>query len=202
MASLFDRISKAVGDLTKKVEDSGVIDDIKDLVGSDSSSESTAADSAAAPSSPSGSAPSRWQAAVERAGVDPMTLLTPQAVGAAVGLDFDHSYEQLEDEWFGVTWTSKSGGGPYVDARFTHGYTDGSPVDIDGVWSFVTGEAGADQPIDIDSRVEARRDKDYTAYVRTPSHLFYIVSGGLPDDRDTPTVHMAAAKAVVASLLG
>ena len=208
MAGLFDRISKAVGDLTKKVEETGLLDEVKDLVSGEETSAETvsstaqAAETATATKSESSDVPQGWAAAVTRAGVDPMALLTPEAIGSALDQPFDHSYPQLDDEWFGVTWTTRRNGGPYVDVRFTHGYTDGSPVDVPGMWQFVTVEAGAEQVVDVDGRVEARLDDLGTLYVRTPQHLFYVLSGGLDEAVDTADLHRKAAVAIVRSLLG
>lgn len=207
MSSFFDKITKAVGDITKKVEDSGVIDDLKDLVsGDDSPSMSTAhevsttADEAVTAVEPSGSGgPRGWEGAVARAGLDPMSLLTPAELGAMIDLPLDHSYEQFEDEWFGVTWTTRANGGPYVEARFTHGYTDGSPVDVPGVWQYVTGEVGANQPVAVVG-AEATADDLDTVYVNAGRSVFYVVSGSLPEGRATRDLHIAVATAVVSKL--
>ena len=109
MAGFFDKLNKAIGDISKKVEESGIVDDLKDMVsdgGSSASSDSAAAEQSAASTSGDSSGPSGWDGAVERAGLDPMKLLTPAEMGSVVGLGLDHSYQQMEDEWFGVTWTT------------------------------------------------------------------------------------------------
>lgn len=205
MAGFFDKIAKAVGDITKKVEETGIVDELKDLVGDSSegaasateAAEATSADAAGADSAAS-DAPSGWDAAVERAGVDPMSIVTAAEMAGIIDLTLDNMYAQFDDEWFGVTWART--GGSYVEARFTHGYTDGSPVDLPGMWEYVRLEVGADEPIDVGDGAEARSDEYDTVYVRTPHHLFYVVSGALPDGRDTKEVHVAVAKAVLARL--
>lgn len=208
MSGFFDKLTKAVGEITKKVEESGIVDDLKDLVSdgegestrSRDSSSATAASAAEGDSASSGDgSPHGWEGAVERAGLDPTKLLTPQQMDAVVGLGLDHSYPQMDDEWFGVTWTTQTGGGPYVEARFTHGYTDGSPVDIPGMWTFVTEETGGNAPIDVQG-ADAVIDELNTVYAKTASSLFYIVSGGLPEGSDVRQLHVAVAEAVVAAL--
>ena len=209
MAGLFDKLAKAVGAITEKVEESGIVDDLKDLVGGEgegragadasrSADSTTAADQEAAASG-ADEGPHGWAGAVERAGLDPMQLLTPQQMDAVVGLGLDHSYEQMEDEWFGVTWTTRSGGGPYVAARFTHGYIDGSPVDLPGMWSFVTEGVGPVTPIEVTS-ADAVIDDSETVWVKTGSSLFFVVSGGLPAGRSARDMHVAVATAVAAAL--
>lgn len=209
MARFFDKLTKAVGEITKKVEESGIVDDLKDLVGGDddSSTNADAADDSSATTAAEGSVgslggdegPHGWAEAVERAGLDPMQLLTPQQMDSVVGLGLDHSYEQMDDEWFGVTWTTRTGGGPYVEARFTHGYIDGSPVDLPGMWSFVNEGIGAVTPIDVVG-ADAVIDDSETVWARTNSSLFYVVSGGLPTGRSTRDLHVAVADAVAAAL--
>lgn len=201
MAGFFEKLTKAVGDITKKVEESGIADDLKDLVSGDEDAASSAAASAEGSAASAGSdeEPSDWSSAVARAGFDPMDLLTPAEVDAVLGLGLDHSYQQMDDEWFGTTWTSKRGGGPYVEVRFTHGYTDGSPVDLPGIWTFVTDEVGA-RPLAGITGAEAVIDDLDTVYVRAPRSVFYVVSGGLPEGRSVQEVHVALATAVVAAL--
>ena len=87
-----------------------------------------------------------------------------------------------------------------MEARFTHGYTDGSPVDVAGMWQFVTLEAGATTPADVEGATAAFDDLD-TLYVKTDKSLFFVVSGGLPDGTDVRTLHLTVARAVVPEIL-
>lgn len=203
---LLDRLAKTVSDLKEQIDESGIIDRVKEVAAKtvDSSATGTSAaenaDAAGAATSTGDERPDGWDAAVQRAGFNPMQLLTHAEVGAITGLEIHDSYPYFDDEWFGTIWQHDGAERDYyVEGRFIHGYTDGSPPDAPGMWEYLTIEAGITDQVDIGGGVDARRTGD-SLYVNTGATVFHVYAGGLPEGSDRPSTSNQLAKAIIEKL--
>ncbi len=198
-----DKLSKAVSDIKEQIDESGIIDKVKEVAAktadtaTSASSETT--DQATQTEAGDG-VPDGWAGAVQRTGFDPMTLLTHAEVGRIIGLTVHESYRYFDDEWFGVVWKHDAPDRHrHAEARFIHGSPDGSPPDVPGVWEYLTIEAGISDQVDLGGGVDAMRDGD-SLYVNTGSTLLHLYGGGLLDDPDRAATIQQLAKATIEKL--
>ena len=107
---LFDKISKAVGDVTKAVEDSGLIEATKEAAQSiqDSGVIDDVVDAAKEAGEAGKTAYHEKRApgnGVPDGIADPAQLITVADINEITGLGFDHAYPYRDEEWIGTTLT-------------------------------------------------------------------------------------------------
>ena len=194
---LFDKISKAVEDVTKAVEESGVIDAAKDvteslaesgILGESAEAAGEAADADSASPHDSANVPD-----VPAGIIDPALLITIEDINEITGLGFDHAYPYRDEEWIGTTLTfeTRSNRG-YFELRVGKA-PDGEVYEADGMWEFLTTEVSPQEPLE-EVAPGAFRSAPDAIFFRVGNNVMHTVANFLDHEAETADWCVALAK--------
>lgn len=155
---LFDKISKAVDDAVKTVQESGVVDDVVEAARSAGQSikdSGVVDDVVAASKDAAGSAKDAYQNTTKEEPpplpegvVAPGSLITIADVNEVTGYDYDHAYLNRDSEWISqiVSHENTSQNG-YFDIRVAKA-PDGEDFSADSIWEFLVTEVSPQDPVE------------------------------------------------------
>ena len=167
MASFFKRLTDAAKTAKETLEDSGLLDDVKDMAG-----EAIATD--ASESAGAGESPAAAQE-VPAGIVDPAVLVTPADVTDVTGRRFDQQYGYWDEEWIGTTITSSDPHNQgYFEIRVGRGY-ESEPFDSADRWQFLRTEVAPQIEVP-DVGAEAFRSSDDVIYFRVHDQVLHTVA--------------------------
>lgn len=195
---LFDKISKAVEDVTKAVEDSGVIEAAKEMT--ESLGESEVLRDTAGETAEGAADEAAYQDVLDQEtppipdGIaDPAGLITPADFSRVTGLGPADAYPYRDEEWIGTTMTfqTKSNRG-YFELRVAKA-PDGEVFDPDGMWDFLTMEVAPQEPLGEINEGAFRSAPD-TIFFRVEDTVMHTVANFVEYEANTADWCVALAK--------